>query len=191
MNPILLIHGFTDTGKVFATMSAYFTNLGYKVHTLDLIPSYGTANLADLAQQVKIYIDDNLAEESNINLLGFSMGGIVTRYYLQRLGGIEKVNQYISISAPNNGSFLSYGLPLKGISQMRPKSKFLQDLNQDVKEKLSKIKTLILWTPFDLMIIPANSSRLGIGQEMSLPILVHKWMLSDRRVLTVISDFLS
>jgi triacylglycerol lipase len=191
MNPILLVHGFTDTSKVFQTMSAYLTNLGYQVNTIDLIPSDGTADLGELAQQLKNYIDSSLAEVSKINLLGFSMGGIITRYYLQRLGGIDKVDKYINISAPNRGTILSYSLPFKGILQMRPQSQLLQDLNRDVHSQLTHIKTLIMWTPFDLMIIPANSSQLGIGQEIALPILAHKWMLSDRRVLRAIADFLS
>lgn len=189
MNPILLVHGWTDNSQVFDTMSKYLSNLGFQVHTVDLIPSDGSSDLADLALQVKQYISEHLAVETKINLLGFSMGGIVTRYYLQRLDGIAKVNKYISVSAPNNGTIFSYILPLKGILQMRPNSKFLLDLNQDVHKYLTKIPTLILWTPFDSMIIPAISSKLGVVQEISVPVLVHKWMLSDQRVLKIIADF--
>jgi triacylglycerol lipase len=191
MKDILLVHGLLDTTKDFKIMSAYLTNLGFQVHAINLIPNNGNADLADLAQQVKNYIDSNFEPKTKINLLGFSMGGIVTRYYLQRLNGIEKVDKYINISAPNNGTILSFLLPLKGILQMRPQSKFLQDLNQDVQEKLSQIKTLILWTSFDLMILPPKSSKLGLKQEICLPILLHPCMLRDRRVLKLISDFLT
>ncbi|BAQ63097.1 lipase family protein [Geminocystis sp. NIES-3708] len=185
-----MVHGITDTGKVFQTMANFLQNRGYKIYTIDLIPNIGTGDLKDLAQQVKQYIDSQFALEEKIILLGFSMGGLVTRYYLQRLNGIEKVEKYINISAPNNGTNLGYGLPLKGIVQMRPNSEFLRDLNSDVKETLAKIKCLIMWTPFDGMIIPANSSLLGVGKEVRLPVLIHKWMLSDKRVLEEINCFL-
>lgn len=190
MKSILMVHGITDTGKVFQTMANYLQNRGYRIYTINLIPNIGTGDLKDLAQQVKQYIDSEFALEEKIILLGFSMGGLVTRYYLQRLNGIEKVEQYINISAPNNGTKLGYALPLKGIVQMRPNSDFLRDLNSDVKERLAKIKCLIIWTPFDGMIIPANSSLLGVGKEVKLPVLVHKWMLSDKRVLEEINSFL-
>lgn len=190
MKSILMVHGITDTGKVFKTMTSYLEKKGYKTYTIDLIPNIGTGDLRDLAQQVKEYIDEKFPPEEKIILLSFSMGGLVTRYYLQRLNGIEKVEQYISISAPNNGTNLGYTLPLKGILQMRPHSGFLRDLNRDVQATLGKIQCLIIWTPFDTMIIPANSSLLGIGKEVSVPILVHKWMLKDERVFAEINNFL-
>ena len=119
------------------------------------------------------------------------MGGLVTRYYLQRLNGIQKTHKYITISAPNNGTNMAHLLPLKGIEQMLPDSDFLQDLNQDVNEALNNIETLCLWTPFDIMIIPAESSVMGVGKEVNFPVLVHRWMLDDNRVLQEIIDFIS
>lgn len=190
MKSILMVHGITDTGKVFKTMTSYLEKKGYKTYTIDLIPNIGTGDLRDLAQQVKEYIDEKFLPEEKIILLSFSMGGLVTRYYLQRLNGIEKVEQYISISAPNNGTNLGYTLPLKGILQMRPNSRFLRDLNRDVQATLGKIQCLIIWTPFDTIIIPANSSLLGIGKEVSFPVLIHKWMLKDERVFAEINTFL-
>ncbi|WP_026101919.1 esterase/lipase family protein [Geminocystis herdmanii] len=191
MNSILMVHGITDTGNVFDTMKSYFQNKGFTIYTLDLIPNFGSADLRDLAQQVKQFIDTQFPSEEKIILLGFSMGGLVTRYYLQRLNGLTKVDRYISISAPNNGTNLAYLPPLKGIQQMCPNSEFLQDLNHDVKETLGMINCLIIWTPFDLMILPANSSILGIGKEVDIPILIHKWMLSDQRVFDEINSFLN
>lgn len=191
MNSILMVHGITDTGNVFDTMKSYFQNKGFTVYTVDLIPNFGSANLRDLAQQVKVYIDTQFPPDEKIILLGFSMGGLVTRYYLQRLNGLTKVDRYISISAPNNGTNLAYILPLKGIVQMCPHSEFLEDLNHDVKETLGLIDCLIIWTPFDTMIIPAKSSLLGIGKEVNTPVLTHKWMLSDTRVFEVINSFLT
>lgn len=190
MKSILMIHGITDTGKVFKTMTSYLQKKGYQTYTIDLIPNIGTGDIRNLAQQVKQYIDSQFSPEEKIILIGFSMGGLVTRYYLQRLNGIEKVDQYINISAPNNGTILAYTLPLKGILQMRPNSEFLRDLNIDVKERLGKIKCLIIWTPFDAMILPANSSLLGIGKEVSFPVLIHKLMLEDKNVLEEINHFL-
>ena len=188
---VLMIHGINDTGNIFNPMSIYLQKAGYKTHAIDLKPNYGIADLRELAQQVKQYIDDNFSVPEKIILIGFSMGGLITRYYLQRLNGIQKVDKYISISAPNKGSLWAYLLPFKGIQQMRPNSNFLQDLNQDVQQKLNLVPSLFLWTPVDTMIIPAQSSLIGAGKEISIPLQIHKWMSRDKRVLAHILDFIS
>lgn len=189
-NPVLLIHGIYDTTAKFDTMSAHLTQLGWEVHTFNLIPNNGSERLDKLATQVSNYIDNNFAPSQPIDLLGFSMGGVITRYYLQRLGGVNRVQRYITISAPNNGTLMAYTLPLAGINQMCPNSSFLEDLNQDCATILDKINCTIIWTPFDLMIIPPQSSKMPIGKEFTIPVLVHAWMVSDSRTLELVTNAL-
>jgi triacylglycerol lipase len=190
-NPVLLVHGIYDTVAKFKELSAYLDRLGWSVHSINLKPNDGSAPLNDLAKQVAVYVDRTFESGQMIDLLGFSMGGLVTRYYLQRLGGVEQVKRYITISAPNNGTLTAYSLPLKGIKQMQINSSFLQDLNQDHNQYLSQLQVTNLWTPYDLMILPAHSSKMGIGQEISVPVAVHAWMVRDRRVMKIIASALS
>ncbi len=189
-NPVLLVHGITDTGRVFRKMSAYLTNLGWEVHTIDLVPNNGSVCLTILAQQVKDYISHNFTAEQNIDLIGFSMGGLVTRYYVQRLGGIGRIQRFISISAPNKGTLIAYFSATTGITQMRPNSDFIRDLNQDAKDLLSKLNFAVISTPFDLMIVPSNSSKMSIGKEIELPVLTHRWMKTDERVFQQVHQLL-
>jgi triacylglycerol lipase len=191
MNPVLLVHGFLDTIAVFNPMADYLTRHGWPVHRLNLVPNYGLAKLETLAEQVSNYIEGNFAPGTPVDLIGFSMGGLVTRYYLQRLGGIDRVQRYITISAPNHGTLTAYSLPLTGIRQMCPDSQFITDLDRDCQQSLGKIKTTIIWTPFDLMILPARSSSLGVGKEITLPVLLHAWMVKDPQVLATIQEALS
>jgi len=189
-NPVLLIHGITDTKAVFSKMSAYLTRLGWSVHSFNLIPNNGTLGLDQLAQQVADYITKHFDPEQPLDLVGFSMGGIVSRYYIQRLGGIERVHRYVSISAPNNGTWTAYLLPRIGCVQMRPESEFLQDLNRDC-HMLERLNFTRLWTPFDLMIVPASSSQMPVGKEVEIPVFVHAWMLTDQRCLKAVAAELS
>jgi triacylglycerol lipase len=190
-NPVLLVHGIYDTVAKFERMSVYLTQLGWSVHGISLTPNNGAHRLENLAHQVADYVNETFPARQSIDLIGFSMGGLVTRYYLQRLGGIERVQRYISLSAPNNGTLTAYASSLPGIVQMRPQSDFLQDLNQDGVQMLKQVDMTVIWTPFDLMIIPATSSRLGVGKEIELPVWVHAWMVSDRRSLAAVATTLS
>jgi triacylglycerol lipase len=190
-NPVLLIHGISDTLRKFDIMATHLEAKGWSVHRLNLTPNYGIACLTELAQQVDDYIKTNFPDEQPIDLVGFSMGGVVTRYYLQRLGGIKKVQRYVSISAPNNGTLMAYGLPLKGVQQMCPNSEFLQNLNRDHHKLLQQINVTVIWTPYDFMIVPAKSSQMGIGIEKQFPVLFHAWMVADQRVLNAVTEALS
>lgn len=190
-NPVVLVHGLYDTRAKFNTLSAHLEQLGWSVFCPNLVPNDGTGCLKALAQQVAKFVDDHFLPEQKIDLLGFSMGGLVTRYYLQRLGGVERVQRYISISAPNQGTIDAYAQSHPGIKQMRPGSPFIQDLNQDWSKFQARLQTTTLWTPYDLMIVPATSSCLGLGKEISVPVWVHAWMVDDPRVLAIVAQSLS
>lgn len=191
VNPVLLVHGFYDKQTVFNKMSTYLTNLGWSVHSFDLTPNNGMAGLETLAAQIARYVEKNFDEHQPLDLIGFSMGGVVTRYYLQRLGGVKRVKRYINISAPNRGTVTAYSLPIPGVAQMRPKSKFLEDLNRDAAEILSLVNLTVIWTPLDMMIVPADSSILPVGTHLKLPVLFHAQMLSDPRVLAAVAKALT
>ncbi len=190
-NPVLLVHGIFDTVAIFKQMSGYLRNHGWSVYSLNLVPNFGIVSLDELAHGLADYIAKTFTREQSIDLIGFSMGGIVTRYYLQRLGGIERVQRYISISAPNHGTVMAYSLPFTGVSQMCPNSELLRDLNRDGAELLGKIDCTFMWTPFDLMIIPAGSSCMTVGKEVKLPVLLHQWMVNDERSLAAIATALA
>jgi triacylglycerol esterase/lipase EstA (alpha/beta hydrolase family) len=108
-NPVLLVHGINDTGAVFDKMALYLRQRGLSVYTVDLVPNNGAEVLDKLARQVANYINTIFAPEQPLDLVGFSMGGIVSRYYIQRLGGIERVQRFISISSPHKGTVIAYG----------------------------------------------------------------------------------
>jgi triacylglycerol lipase len=189
-NPVVLVHGITDKNTIFQEMSDYLTNLGWSVHSINLSPNDGSEKLEALAAQVARYIDQVFLKDRFIDLVGFSMGGLVTRYYLQRLGGIKRVQRYISISAPNHGTITAYSLPYEGVLEMRPRSEFLEDLERDSTDCLSKINCTTIWTPFDLMIVPPESSIIVPSKQFQVPVLVHAWMVKDARVLKLVKEAL-
>ena len=188
-NPVLLVHGINDTGAVFNKMAFYLRQQGLSVYTVDLIPNNGSEVLEKLAQQVANYVNDTFEAAQLLDIVGFSMGGIVSRYYIQRLGGINRVQRFITISSPHKGTIIAYGTWLAGAVQMRPNSDFINDLNADFK-MLKQLNFTSIWTPYDLMILPATSSRLGIGKEVTIPVILHPLMLTDTRTLTIVADAL-
>ena len=188
-NPVLLIHGIFDTIRIFEKMSRYLKKLGWEVYSLNLVPNYGILGLDKLAEQVADYVNKTFPPNQPLDLIGFSMGGIVSSYYVQRLGGIDKVENFITISAPHNGTLTGYALNLAAPIQMRPKSNFLENLNQDIA-LLDKTNFTSIWTPYDAMILPPKSSQVPVGRDIKIDVFLHPWMVSDEKVLKVIVEVL-
>ncbi len=189
--PLVLVHGIDDTAHVFRRMEAYLRDRGWaSIYTLNLHPNNGDRGLDQLAQQLQAYVDQQLPGNLQFDLLGFSMGGLVSRYYVQRLQGSERVRRFVTVASPHNGTWTGYLRQNPGARQMRPHSSFLQDLNRTVHE-LQQVAFTSLWTPYDLMIVPARSSQLPVGEMRQVPVLAHPWMLTDPRSLAAIAAILS
>ena len=115
------------------------------------------------------------------------MGGLVSRYYVQRLGGINRVQRLITISSPHKGTLTAYSLPLPGYLDMRPNSGLLRDLYQDVT-MLKRINFTSMWTPFDIMIVPSNSSQMPVGKEVKLNVLLHRQMVTETQSINALVE---
>ncbi len=189
-NPILLIHGITDTSYKMRKIASHLSDLGWQVQTIDLTPNNGDSRLEILAGQVADLVDRILVPHQHIDIIGFSMGGMVARYYIQRLGGIDRVQRFITLSSPHRGTLAAYFSNRPGCVQMRPDSQFVRDLDRDV-HVLKQLNFTSIWTPFDLIILPPSSSQLGIGTELMFPVAAHPLMVFDRRCLDAIATALA
>ncbi|MEO1146478.1 MAG: alpha/beta fold hydrolase [Cyanobacteria bacterium J06638_22] len=190
-NPVLLVHGIDDTTILFDTLSGYLEEQGWETYSLDLHPNNGDAGLEVLAEQVDTFAEKTLGRDRSFDLLGFSMGGIVSRYYLQRLGGIRQVQRFITIASPHHGTWMAYARWNEGGEQMRPDSPFLKALNADIVATLGQINVTSIWTPLDAMIVPASSSQIPVGRNVSIHVAAHPWMVTDTRVLKAVAIALS
>jgi triacylglycerol lipase len=189
-NPVVLIHGIDDTCAIFERMTPALENLGWSLHGIDLVPNNGDIGLEQLAQQIAAYVEKTFAPEQAIDLVGYSMGGIISRYYVQRLGGLQRVQRLVTLASPHNGTWSALLRPNLGASQMRINSDFLSDLNRDAWQ-LEQLNFTSIWTPFDSMILPANSSEMPVGKNRQVWVGGHSWMVSDAKSLLAIAEALS
>ncbi len=185
---VILVHGIWDTGRVFRRMRSFLEERGFQTYVIDLVPNDGSVGIPVLAEQLRDFVEKNLAENEQFSLIGFSLGGMVSRYYLQRLGGAERVNKFIAIASPHYGTWIAYFIRNAVGKNLRPGSVFLKDLNRD-KDVIRDISKT-LGTPFDLMIVPPQSARLFRSQHRYFPVLLHSLMLVDRRLWEEMLDFL-
>jgi triacylglycerol lipase len=170
---IVLVHGIMNTGHVMFYIKRQLEKQGFDCYTPTLWPIDGNRGMEHAAQTLKTGIEKRFGPDQNITVIGFRMGGIVARVYLQKLGGANRTAHFFSLAAPHNGCYWAY-LPClgKGIKQLRPNSAFLKSLKAD-EDSLKGVKLYSYWSPLDTSIVPSSSSFWQIAQNNKFYFVLH------------------
>ena len=161
------------------------------VRAMNIIPPDASISMEAMAAQVQAAVRElqQSAAAAKVDIVAFSMGTLVVRYYLQKMGGWTDIRRFISISGPHHGTWTAYLGWNAGSRQMRPGSAFLQELNSE-SDPWGDVKVFSFWTPYDRTIIPPDSSLLPGAQNRRFNALIHHWMLSDKQVIAAVVEAL-
>jgi triacylglycerol lipase len=119
-NPIgrvVLVHGFLENGATFRTLKKRLEQQNIQCFVPKMRPSDGRGGLEGLAKRLKQDIEAAYGTEQPISIIAFSMGGLVSRYYLQNLDGAARCNKLFTISSPHQGTGAAWCYPTKGAEQ--------------------------------------------------------------------------
>lgn len=184
--PVIVVHGIQATRADLLRLRNELSRDGREVHAPTLTPADGSATIEELSKKLAEFIDANL-QRRPFDLIGYSMGGIVTRHYLQRRGGLSQVRRYISLCAPNHGTIMGWLNNGPGAKQMRIGSDFLKQLNAEA-EPLRQIPFTCFWTWTDLIILPATSSKMPQAKNVRVTGIGHPtFMLEKRNIRRIVS----
>ena len=81
---------------------------------------------ARLSEEVERIVEETGFER--IHIIGHSLGGLIARYYVTRLGGDARVHTLITLGTPHRGSYAAYAVPTALMQQMRPGSDLMREL---------------------------------------------------------------
>jgi triacylglycerol lipase len=142
-----------------ATLKSRFEASGRQAFSLTLPGQNNVTN----AQALATFINNVKAQTgaTKVDLVGHSMGGLSTRYYIKSLGGGANVAQYVSLGSPHYGLLLACFLGTNSGGQMCTWSSFLSALNSGDDTPGSVYYTTIYSTSDEL--VPNSSSRLDGG----------------------------
>jgi pimeloyl-ACP methyl ester carboxylesterase len=93
-----------------------------------------------------------------VHIIGHSMGGVVARYYVQCLGGDQRVHTLVTLGSPHAGTMPAYLVPHSVVKQMRPGSPIVQEL--DAPAPGCRTRMVAIWSDLDQMIIPKRNARI-------------------------------
>lgn len=179
---VVLVHGFMDTGSVFKKLQGHLESRGFKCLVPSLQPRDARNGIDQLAASLDQEIENKIPRHQSFSLIGFSMGGLVARHYLQELDGAKRCEQLITISSPHHGTLTAWLYPGAGARQMRPGSEFLGNLAA-TESRLGKMSVVSYRTPLDLMILPSRSSTWQRAINLDFTVLLHPLMLHSKPVI--------
>ncbi len=186
---IILVHGIFDNGSLFKTLMQDLGKHGYECFAPSLQPADARLGIADLSQKLDATIQQGCGAEEPIAIIGFSMGCLIARHYLQERGGYQRTKAFFAISGPHHGSLLAHLFTGQGAVDMRPGSAFLTRLDT-TEHRLSHMSLYAYHTPFDLMILPSSSAEWPLANNLKVNALAHPLMLSNQAVRSHIREIL-
>ena len=174
--PIILIHGLWNTSAIFNNLLKRLDYYDFEYYAPTLDHYFGRVSIIDLAESLDGLITKKYGNEREIDILGFSMGGIIARYWIKEFNGYLKTKRFISIGSPHRGTLTAQLVPkylFKGISEMKINSAFLRELSE-YDFLLKKIDCVSFYTRWDFMVFPGWRANLPIGKKYNLNIYKHR-----------------
>lgn len=157
--PILLLHGIVDNRSVFTLLRRGLRRRGFgRVTTMNYSILTGDVRVAAarLAEEVEALVAETGYER--IHVVGHSMGGLVARYYVTRLGGDARIHTLVTLGSPHAGTWTAYGWNSTLTQQLRPGSPLFKELEQPVVG--CRTRFLCYWSDLDQVMFPQHTAAL-------------------------------
>lgn len=136
--PVMLVHGFADTHYTpwWWVLEYRLQRKGYgsgDIHSVNLGRIPGTTVLSPQRYADKLSKEVSRvyqATGSKVDIIAHSMGGLDSRWYVEKLGGNQYVDDLITLGTPHQGTYVAIlGALTPGGRDMIPGSDLLKDLN--------------------------------------------------------------
>ncbi|MDT9688715.1 alpha/beta fold hydrolase [Streptomyces sp. P9(2023)] len=158
--PVVLLHGFVDNRSVFVLLRRSLARHGRRpVESFNYSPL--TCDLRAAAQLLGRHVEELCARTGHqqVDVVGHSLGGLIARYYVQRLGGDARVRTLVMLGTPHSGTTAApwaRAHPL--VRQMRPGSDVLRELAEPAPG--CRTRCVSFWSDLDQVMVPVETAQL-------------------------------
>lgn len=179
--PLVLVHGLLDSPAVFGPLLRALGG-GRGDPLIPALPlRLGLTPIETAAGELGRWIDAAYPGATPIDLLGFSIGGVIARTWIQHHGGHRRTRRFISVGSPQQGTLTAWPWPrrlFRGLADLRHGSALLRALNGDLST-LAGIDCHSFYSALDLAVLPGWQAVLPIGERTLLPVATHPQLLRD------------
>ncbi|MET7782006.1 MULTISPECIES: esterase/lipase family protein [Streptomyces] len=158
--PVVLLHGFIDNRSVFVLLRRNLAQHG-RQHIESLNYSPLTNDIRAAAELLGRHIEDicERTGRDQVDIVGHSLGGLIARYYVQRLGGDLRVRTLVTLGTPHAGTKV---IPLMNahpiVRQMRPGSEVIEELRKPAPD--CRTQFVSFWSDLDHLMDPLETASI-------------------------------
>jgi triacylglycerol lipase len=161
--PVLLVHGIVDNRSIFLHLARVLRRRGHgTVQAVNYSPMTAfTGDVREAARALGEHVERLCAVSGadRVHVIGHSLGGLIARYYVQRLGGDARVDTLVTLGSPHRGSLIAHLLPPTQVPrQLQPGSDLLTELEEPAPD--CRTRFLAVWSRMDQLIVPQRNARL-------------------------------
>ncbi|MGW3305410.1 lipase family alpha/beta hydrolase [Streptomyces sp. NPDC001073] len=156
--PVVLLHGFIDNRSVFVLLRRSLAQHGHRqVESLNYSPL--TCDIRTAAELLGRHIEEICERTGSreVDIVGHSLGGLIARYYVQRLGGDLRVRTLVTLGTPHSGTAV---VPLANahpiVRQMRPGSPVIEELSRPAPG--CRTHFVSFWSDLDHLMEPLETA---------------------------------
>ncbi|MEU9603128.1 alpha/beta fold hydrolase [Streptomyces sp. NPDC048057] len=158
--PVIMLHGFVDNRSVFVLLRRFLSRHGWS-HLECLNYSPLTCDIRAAADLLGRHVEEIAARtgRDDVDIVGHSLGGLIARYYVQRLGGDRRVRTLVTLGTPHSGTTvaaLASAHPI--VRQMRPDSPVIAELGEPTPG--CRTRFVSVWSELDQLMAPVETARL-------------------------------
>ncbi|MFJ6573096.1 esterase/lipase family protein [Streptomyces sp. NPDC091292] len=156
--PVMLLHGFIDNRSVFVLLRRALAQ-GGREHIESLNYSPLTGDIRAAAELLGRHIEElcERTDRGEVDIVGHSLGGLIARYYVQRLGGDLRVRTLVTLGTPHSGTRVA---PLMNahpiVRQMRPGSDVMKELAEPAPD--CRTRFVSFWSDLDHWMEPLETA---------------------------------
>jgi len=183
--PVMLIHGIVCNRGVWRALEQRLrAEALVPIGTVDLEPLLDDIDRQAQRLEPAVLALQQQCHGARVALVGHSLGGLVARALLRRIGS-GAISHIVTIGSPHHGTTLARGLHWPATRQMAPDSAWLRTLNR-LQEGRFGVPVTSVYSLEDNLIAPARSAQLGGAACHELRCLGHFDLLNAHRSLAAV-----
>jgi pimeloyl-ACP methyl ester carboxylesterase len=182
--PVVLVHGLGGNRGCWTMLRLFL-----RLHGRRRVYAFGyeAGSLEEHADALRDFIERvrEATGEARVELVAHSIGGLVARYAIQRLGLAGGVRTLVTLAAPHRGTYAAHYANTRLTLPLRPDSDLIGDLNGEDWSKTG-VRLVAVYSDRDVYVVPREMMTHPAAENIFVPNISHSQYLLAPSVFRVV-----
>ncbi len=183
--PVVLVHGLGGSRGAWWPMRLYLHAHGRRrLYAF----GYEGGSIEEHAGALAGFVSRVLAVtgEERVDIVAHSLGGIIARFAIQRMGLAPHVRTLVTLATPHQGTYAAHYANTDLTRPLRPQSDVIRDLNADDFSALG-VDLVCVCSDRDIYVVPPQNMAHPSGRVMTVNGVSHSQHLISTRVFRLVA----